>query len=245
MRFRITFSIVLICGLGVSSLFAELVWTQKTGDLNSDGRSPLIEAHFPFKNDGSTPVDVRQVQTSCGCTTVALAQRHYEPGESGEIVAHYVVGDRVGLQKQTILVVTSDNPVATTLNLVVHIPELVHVRPTSVTWQLNESNTAKIITLETIDAKSLPLKDVTVVSSYDAVTTSVKPVLPGSEYEISVSPKATSNQLFANLTIHCSLGGQPKTLHTYASVRPTQVTPQTQPPPRLPPAIKVGAIGGQ
>jgi hypothetical protein len=235
---RATCWVVLVCDWIVLPVHAELIWTQKAVELYPDGKTTLLDAHFTFTNEGLTPVDIRQVQTSCGCTTATLKERHYEPGQNGEIVARYVVGDRVGIQRLSILVATSDNLVPTTLNLVVHVPELVHLRPTSVTWQLNESNTAKIITIETTDSKALPLKDVTVASSYGTVTTSVKPVLLDAKYEISVTPKTTSNQLFANLTIHCNLGGQPKTLHTYASVKPTQVTPQVQPPPRLPPAIK-------
>ena len=102
-----------------------------------------------FVNHGATPVDIRQIESSCGCTTTELAQRHYEPGQSGDIVAHYAVAGHMGAQKKTLAVWSSDHPdAATTLTLVVHIPEIARLQPAFVTWAHDEANKPKIITLE-------------------------------------------------------------------------------------------------
>jgi hypothetical protein len=218
---RALWLVALLAGLSaVPSLRADLTWQRKTVELNPDGKSSVLEARFPFANTGTTPVDIQQVQTSCGCTTVALAQRHFEPGQKGEIVARYAVGEQVGLQKKAILVSTAGNPVATALTLVVHIPELVRLQPASVSWNQDGGSEAKVITLESADARTLPLKDVVVLSSSDTLTTSLEPVLAGSKYEIRVTPKTTGKQLFATLVIHCHVGGQEKIYHVYASVQP-------------------------
>ena len=200
-------------------LRAELTWTQKTVELSTDGKTSVLEARFPFTNGGATSVDIRQVQTSCGCTTVALAQRHFEPGQAGEIVAHYAIGNQVGLQKKMILVSITGSPGFTALTLVVHIPELVRVRPNFVTWNHDEPNAEKIITIESADPEALPLTNLTVLSSNNAFTADLEPLLEGNRYEISVTPKTTAKQLFATLTIRCHVGAEEKTFLAYASVQ--------------------------
>ena len=83
---------------------AEIVWKQKTVELHADAKSTVLEARFPFSNAGGRPVDITQVESSCGCTVVSLEKRHYEPHEGGEIVARYTVGTQAGVQKKTVLV---------------------------------------------------------------------------------------------------------------------------------------------
>jgi hypothetical protein len=217
---RLACIVALVLGWHLPSLRAELTWPQKTVELSTDGKSAAIEARFPFSNDGKTPVDIVQVQTSCGCTTVALDQHHYEPGQKGEIVAHYAIGNQVGLQKKTILVSTAGAPVGTALTLIVHIPELLHMQPAFLTWKHGETNTAKVITIESTNSAALPLRDVSVQSSNSALAAEVEPTRSRDEYEITVRPKATGELIVATLTIHCRLGAEEKTLRAYASVQP-------------------------
>ena len=77
----------LLSGLGASPALAEMEWAQKTVQLKASAKDTVIEARFRFTNRGKDAVDIQQVESSCGCTTTALAQRHYAPGESGAIVA--------------------------------------------------------------------------------------------------------------------------------------------------------------
>ncbi len=196
---------------------AELVWKQKTVELHADAKSTVLEARFPFSNTGETPVDVTQVESSCGCTVASLEKRHYEPHESGEIVARYTVGTQAGVQKKTVLVETGDGHSPTTLTLEIHIPEIVRVRPAFVQWKHGESPASKSITLEIV--QDIPATDVAVRSSAAGFEAEVKPLVPGRKYELKVHPLTTDQQQFSTLNIRCRFGDEEKSFSAYASVR--------------------------
>ncbi len=48
-----------------------------------------VTAKFVMKNSGSTPLTVRDVRTSCGCTTVSYPQSPVAPGQSFSVSAVY------------------------------------------------------------------------------------------------------------------------------------------------------------
>lgn len=220
--------LILAAGGAVPALHAELTWAQQTVELQADARADVLEARFHFTNGGTTPVDIRQVQTSCGCTTATLAQYHYEPGQSGEIVARYTVGGHVGFQKKSLLVSTSDQNLPTALTLVVHIPELLHVEPPAVTWARGEPNTAKLMQIESARSEE-PIHDVSVSSSDPRVSAELQTVAEGGKYQLRVTPAATDQPVFTTLTIRFHLGAVEKTSRVFASVQGPPATPPARP----------------
>ncbi len=201
---------------GTTTTRAELTWVEKAIELHADGKSSALEARFRFTNAGAQPVDIGQIETSCGCTTAVPTKRHYEPGQTGEIVARYTVGEQTGLQKKLIAVTTSDHPGATMLTLIVHVPELVHLQPRILTWEPGEAREAKTLEVTSGDAAT-PLAELAVQSSNPAMTVTVLPLLEGSGYVVSVRPGTTPQRLFTTLTIRCRVGTEEKVLHAYAS----------------------------
>lgn len=91
-------------------------------------------AIFPFKNVGEEAVTIKEVKTSCGCTTPQLDKKVYEPGESGEIKLVFDYGSRTGMQNKTAYVVLSDNPKPLMLKLTVEIPVAFKVSPPLLYW---------------------------------------------------------------------------------------------------------------
>ena len=205
----------------VPAAHAELTWKQKTVELHADAKSTVLEARFPFTNTGDTPVDITGVESSCGCTTVALEKRHYEPRDSGEIVARYTLGVQVGETKKTVQVVTNDGQEPTILTLDIYIPEVVRIKPAFVTWKHGEPLTAKVITLEML--QDPPAKDVSAQSSAVNFVTEIKALVPGRRYELTVRPKSTDQQQFSTLAIQCRFGDEEKTFRAYATVRPPEI----------------------
>ena len=197
---------------------AELTWAQKTVELTGDARSPVLEAHFHFTNTGGSPVEIRNVESSCGCTTTALEKRTYQPGENGEIVARYTVGAHTGLQRKTLLVLTDDGLPPTTLTLVAHIQEILRVTPTTVTWSHHEATAPKRISLELV--QEAPIDETSVESSVPGVTAKLIPLTKGRKYSLIVTPEQTDSFLLAKLTIHCRFGPEEKTFVAYATVKP-------------------------
>ena len=209
---------VALAASAISAARADLTWEQKTADLTAAAGTEVVETHFKFTNTGPTPVDIRQVESSCGCTTTQLDKRHYEPGQSGEIVARYTVGGHMGLRKNTVAVSSSDQAEVTTLSFIVHIPEIAHLEPAFVTWAHDEINKPKSITLDML--QDATPRDIAVQSSNASVTATLETLVKDRKYRMVVTPARTSEFLHAVLTVHCRFGDKEQTFRTYATVQP-------------------------
>lgn len=55
-------------------------------------------AVYRFRNSGASPITLSSIQTSCGCTTVEIAKRTYDAGESGELSRNDAVGSMFSQQ---------------------------------------------------------------------------------------------------------------------------------------------------
>ena len=207
----------------MASAHAGLTWAQKKVELEADAGTEVLEAHFHFTNDGAVPVDIRQVESSCGCTTAELVQRHYEPGQTGEIVARYTVAGHMGTQTKTLAVLSSDRAAPTTLTLAIHIAEIARLQPAFVTWAHDEPRTPKTITLDMLQA--VAPRDVNVESSSTEVSAELRTVVKDRKYQLVVTPAGTGQFVHAILTIHCRFGEKEQTFRSYATVQPPLSNP--------------------
>lgn len=78
-----------------------------------DAKEPFV---FEFKNTGTTPLIITNVQTSCGCTTAEKPTEPVAKGKSSRIVVNYDT-KRVGPFTKTITVTTnaSTEPIVLTI----------------------------------------------------------------------------------------------------------------------------------
>jgi hypothetical protein len=83
-------------------------------DIPYDSQEPFV---FEFKNTGSTPLIVTNVQTSCGCTTAEKPTDPIAKGKSSKIVVKYDT-KRVGNFTKTITV-TTNSPTEPTILLTI------------------------------------------------------------------------------------------------------------------------------
>ena len=201
-----------------SGACANLTWASRTAEVTGDASKPVLEAHFAFTNTGQDTVEVRQVQSDCGCTTAALEKWKYAPGEKGEIIAKYTVGTHVGLQKKSILVITNDGTGPVTLTLLARIPEILRIVPTNANWMHAEPAQPKKIGLELL--QSSPLDEIHVESTNPQVSVEVATLVKGRRYELLVTPASTAHYLYAKLNIRCRFGDEEKSYVAYATVRP-------------------------
>ncbi len=95
-----------------------------------------VERDFAFENTGTYAVTIREIRSSCGCTTADLEKRTYEPGEGGKITGIFTVGNRVGERVNTISLETDDpaNP-SYNLRMVVDIPRALTLSPRFLSWR--------------------------------------------------------------------------------------------------------------
>src|SRR5437879_370164 len=109
---------------------AELKWEQNTIELHPSAGDKTAVAHFKYQNTGTTPVRFKSVKASCGCTATQSQKEVVNPGEKGEIVATFTIGDRTGQQMKTVAVQTDDpNPskATTVLTFKATIPQALDI----------------------------------------------------------------------------------------------------------------------
>src|ERR1043166_8144038 len=209
---------------------AELKWEQNIIDLHPAVGDKTAVAHFKYQNTGTTPVHFKSVKASCGCTTTQSQKEVVNPGEKGEIVATFNIGDRTGEQMKTLTVQTDDpNPTQATtiLTLKANIAQALEIKPTLVYWQSGEEPKPKKISIKA--AKEFPAKNVTVKSSNPNFESKVEPGKPG-EWTIEVTPKDTSHPMGASLVIQTDYPKEaPKSFNLNVVV--------TNPPP-APPVLR-------
>ena len=188
-----------LCFLVAASTQAALVFEKTELDLNPELGASKVDAVFKYENKGDTPVHIKAVKPSCGCTTAALAKNDVAPGEKGQITATFNIGDRSGIQVKTVTVET-DDPKApqTVLTFKANIAQFLDLQPSFVFWEANEPAQPKTIIAKA--AKGTTIKKVDVTASSADFTAKVVPGSNG-EFKIEVQPKDTTKPLNATLTI--------------------------------------------
>jgi hypothetical protein len=194
---------------------ASLVFEKTEVDVKPDMGATAAVAVFKYENKGDTPVHIKAVKPSCGCTTAALAKNDVAPGEKGEITATLNIGDRTGLQVKSVTVET-DDPKApqTVLTFRANIAALLELQPSFVFWQANEAAQPKTISAKA--GKGVTVNKVDVISSSGDFTAKVEPGAAPGEFKIQVQPKDTTKPLNATLTIKPDV--KPEKVY-YASAR--------------------------
>jgi len=221
--------------LGISTLAqAQLAWEKTELDLNPAAGADAVVANFKYENKGTTPINIKAVRTSCGCTTAALAKNTVAPGEKGEIVATMKIGDRTGMQQKTVTVETDDPKAPSTiLTFKAMIAQILDLQPGFVFWTSNEKPEPKTIVAK--PGKGVAIKSLEVTSSTPDFVTKVEPQ-PNGEFKINVTPKDTAHQSTATLTVKpdSSVPGG-KTFPVNARVMPPAIpTAQAPPAPAAP-----------
>ena len=188
-----------LCFLVAASTQAALVFEKTELDLNPELGASKVDAVFKYENKGDTPIHIKAVKPSCGCTTAALAKNDVAPGEKGQITATFTIGDRSGVQVKTVTVET-DDPKApqTVLTFKANIAQFLDLQPSFVFWEANEPAQPKTIIAKA--AKGTTIKKVDVTASSEDFTAKVEPGSNG-EFKIQVQPKATTKPVNATLTI--------------------------------------------
>lgn len=131
-------------------LASQLSFENKSLELPCELGQKEIIAVFPFENKGEEPIAIVHIRSTCGCTVAEWEKKEYAPGEKGEVRAVFTIGDRVGLQRKALEVITDEEDDDTTrLTLSTTIPELGKVRPAVVLWDSDHEGVEKRVRLIT------------------------------------------------------------------------------------------------
>lgn len=108
MQFPSILSFLAVFVLAISPAKGQNITWEKTkhdfGAFPPDTRE--LSHAFTFKNSGSEPVKLKDVKTSCGCTTPEWPKKPIEPGESGKVKVVFDATTSDGYFRKSVTVLT-------------------------------------------------------------------------------------------------------------------------------------------
>ena len=179
---------------------AELKWERTVQQFQRVPDDKACEARYAFRNTGSTPITIKSLRSSCGCTTAKLDKKTYAPGEQGEVVLKFTFGDRKGNYLKGVTVTTDEKsaePVV--LKLFVDIHDPLTVTPALVFWRTGEATGAKSVQLTADPNQQVRIKSVT--SSNPNFKTTLQTAQAGQQYSVAITPTGTAQKDSAEITV--------------------------------------------
>lgn len=87
----------------------KISFAEKQKDFGKILQGDIIQYEFDFANDGDETLEIKNVQTSCGCTAATVGDKdEYKPGEKGKIRITFNSNGKVGIIEKTVLVESND-----------------------------------------------------------------------------------------------------------------------------------------
>jgi len=198
-------------------LSAGLVWKEKSLSFTPAIADVEITARYAFENTGSSTVTIKSIAPACSCVTASTSKQTVSPGERGEIVATYSIGDRSGAQATEIFIETDDvEAKIVRLKMELKIPKVAVVEPDLLRWLPGREVEPKRVRVRA--EPGVQFGHVTVEPSDPSVAIRVEQGSLAGEFEVVVTP-AKDHSLAGQLRI---VTGFPKD-HPKAILVPIQV----------------------
>jgi Protein of unknown function (DUF1573) len=192
---------------------ADLVFDQESLIITPKTGEDRAIVAFPFRNAGTQALTIGKLEASCGCTTVELEKRTYQPGEKGEVSVIFDLNGLAGLQEKSIQVFYDRGPMIL-LHLKALMAEAPTVAPTFLTWKVGAAATEQVAVITMPKGVIEHVTEIT--SSSPAITGKIFP-RDDDTYAIAVTPTSTLEATNVMLTVRTDLG---RTLRVFASVAP-------------------------
>ncbi len=106
MKPLILIAVSLMFGLALAGPKLEMEKSQH--DFGDIDKGEKVSTVFNFKNTGDAPLEIKDVKTSCGCTSAKPKKAVYQPGESGEIPVTFNSERFSGKINKTITIETNE-----------------------------------------------------------------------------------------------------------------------------------------
>jgi hypothetical protein len=194
---------LLMCGIAALapvSPRAELVLDTPVIEVKPKPEDESVEVAFTFRNSGTKPVTIVNLDSGCSCLSASLDQRVYEPGASGTGKAEFKVSTFVGRHEKTITV-TTDDPAQPRWQVpfVLDVPAVVEIEPRTLQWWLGDPAEEKSCVVKMLGDS--PINIVAITSTRENVEFHSEEITPGREYRITVKPKSTDEVLMGALKL--------------------------------------------
>lgn len=96
---------ILLSFTAMMSAIADLKFEKRMNSYTAKPEEERFTSTFNFKNASKVPIEIKKVDSDCGCVKAEADKSIYKPGESGKITAVYSIGSNEGTQNKTLWVV--------------------------------------------------------------------------------------------------------------------------------------------
>jgi len=160
----------------------------------------VVKVNFKFRNKGTKPVKILDLESSCSCLSAEMDKAEYQPGEEGTGTAEFKVSTFVG-RHEKILTALTDDPQQQEweITFILDIPAVVDIEPKTLQWWIGDELVEKTTTVK-MNADT-PMKITNITATRDNVEFSWKEIKPGQEYQVTVKPKTTKDVTLGALKI--------------------------------------------
>lgn len=175
-------------------------------DFGAVPQGKKVEHAFIVRNTGDSPLAIKSIRPSCGCTAANASSPVVQPGKTAEIKVTFNSANFTGAVHKTIALGT-DDPKApvTTLTLKGSVIEEITVKPRQVNLGRLKAGSTTVVVVEVVNNGKHPVRLVSVRSPLPQVSVKMtKDVIkPGESAAINVtaSPSRGDQMLSGYLTI--------------------------------------------
>ena len=97
---------------------AQIKFSEEKFDFGSIKQGDIVDHVFKFKNTGTQPLVISNVQASCGCTIPDWTKEPVAPGKMGMISAKFNSAGKMGMQTKVLTIESNAAAGAATVSLV-------------------------------------------------------------------------------------------------------------------------------
>jgi len=201
-----------------STSHAQLKWEKRNLEFHPSVSDTQVVAEFPFANIGKKPVKIKDLKTSCGCTTATLDKEIYAPGEKGKITAIFEIGGRTGVQDKHVYVTSDDRKEPElVLGFKATIPKILDVDPIFINWTKDDGLKPRTVNIKVLG--DFPVHHLEVTSTSPDMAFEVKHTEGSRVFQIILTPHQTKDGISAGIEINPDFPkNPPKYFHVYTRV---------------------------
>ena len=127
---KLLFLSALLIGLSTNSLLAQIefgtegpliVFEDDSHDFGEIKQGDKVSHVFEFKNNGTTPLILSDVKTTCGCTAPEWTKNPVLPGQKGKINVTFNSSGKAGRVNKTVTVISNATNSPATVKIVTSI----------------------------------------------------------------------------------------------------------------------------
>ena len=89
---------------GAPAALAAFSFTEREYDFGQADEGDVVEHTFSFTNTGAAPLVIRDIKTTCGCTTPSYTREPILPGEKGKIDVRFNTQGKRGRQNKVVTI---------------------------------------------------------------------------------------------------------------------------------------------